>query len=303
MAVGDGRRHSPSPSRPSALIHLKVASRSAPAGTPRLRTGSYTGQAGDLRERFPRVRIRLRGDSHYACPEVMNWCEARGIEYIFGLAGTAPLTARVQTLEARTGARYAARRAAEPPGFKLRRYMDFRGKSWKCERRIGSKPDPTGSTPANRHEPDRPPGAAALRAEILPERENLLKSFTWPPIGPPAREPAPINLSAWGRLLVAVDVPEPHAEALALAPVRHPPEQADQARHRGHRNGRSHSNCSGPGVPGRGYPHRRLGAPRSVRHLTAGRCARTQESVPATPNPTPHLSIKTRPHGHRKTYN
>src|SRR3954471_13416786 len=40
MAVGDGRRQSPSPSRPSALIHLKVASWSAPAGTPRLRTGS-----------------------------------------------------------------------------------------------------------------------------------------------------------------------------------------------------------------------------------------------------------------------
>src|SRR3954454_5103131 len=61
---------------------------------------------GHLRERFP--RIRLRGDSHYACPEVMSWCEAQGIEYIFGLAGTAPLAARVQTLEARTGARYAA---------------------------------------------------------------------------------------------------------------------------------------------------------------------------------------------------
>src|SRR4051812_40498836 len=27
---------------------------------------------GHLRERFPRVRIRLRGDSHYACPEVMT---------------------------------------------------------------------------------------------------------------------------------------------------------------------------------------------------------------------------------------
>ena len=40
MAVGDGRRHSPPPSRASALIHLKVASRSAPAGTPRLRTDS-----------------------------------------------------------------------------------------------------------------------------------------------------------------------------------------------------------------------------------------------------------------------
>src|SRR4051794_8840176 len=40
MAVGDGRRHSPSRSRASALIHLKVASRSAPAGTSRLRTDS-----------------------------------------------------------------------------------------------------------------------------------------------------------------------------------------------------------------------------------------------------------------------
>jgi hypothetical protein len=93
---------------------------------------------GHLRERFPRVRIRLRGDSHYACPEVMSWCEARGVEYIFGLAGTAPLAAQVQTLEARTGARYAARRAAAPAGFKLRRYKDFQGgaKSWNCTRRI-----------------------------------------------------------------------------------------------------------------------------------------------------------------------
>jgi hypothetical protein len=93
---------------------------------------------GHLRERFPRVRIRLHGDSHYACPEVINWCEAHGLEYIFGLAGTTPLATQVQTLEAHTGARYAARCATELPGFKLRRYKDFRGgaKSWKCQRRI-----------------------------------------------------------------------------------------------------------------------------------------------------------------------
>src|SRR3954467_6189750 len=99
----------------------------------------------------------------------MSWCEAGGIEYIFGLAGTAPLAAQVQTLEARTAARYAARRAAEPPGFKLRRYTEFQGgaKSWKCQRRIGSKPDPTTSTPAISS--PLSPGAAALRAKILPE--------------------------------------------------------------------------------------------------------------------------------------
>jgi hypothetical protein len=48
-------------------------------------------------------------------------CEAEAIEYIFGLAGTAPLAAQVQTLEGRTAARYAARCTAEPPKFKLRR--------------------------------------------------------------------------------------------------------------------------------------------------------------------------------------
>src|SRR5918993_410068 len=97
---------------------------------------------GHIRERFPRVRIRLRGDSHYACPEVMSWCEANGLEYIFGLAGTAPLAAQVQTLEGRTAARYTARRAAEPPKFKLRRYMDFQGgaKSWNCQHRIVAGP-------------------------------------------------------------------------------------------------------------------------------------------------------------------
>jgi hypothetical protein len=151
-----------------------------------------------LRERFPRVRIRLRGDSHYACPEVMSWCEAEAIEYIFGLAGTAPLAAQVQTLEGRTAARYAARRTAEPPKFKLRRYMDFQGgaKSWNCQRRIVARveagPDGVDTRYIVTNLTDR-------RAHRLYERkycqrgrmENLLKSFTWPPIGPPAREPAP----------------------------------------------------------------------------------------------------------------
>src|SRR5687768_7184755 len=151
---------------------------------------------GHLRERFPRVRIRLRGDSHYACPEVMSWCEAEAIEYIFGLAGTAPLAARVQTLEARMGARYAARRAAEPPGFKLRRYTDFRGQvlEMPAPDRVEAGPNGIDTRYIVTNLTDR-------RAQRLYERkycqrgrmENLLKSFTWPPIGPPAREPAPIK--------------------------------------------------------------------------------------------------------------
>src|SRR5258708_29843688 len=44
-----------------------------------------------IRRRSPTTRITFRGDSHYAGPEAMAWCEQNGIDYIFGLAGTKPL--------------------------------------------------------------------------------------------------------------------------------------------------------------------------------------------------------------------
>jgi hypothetical protein len=48
-----------------------------------------------IRRHWPTTRVTFRGDSHYACPEVMSWCEANGISYIFGLAGTKPLGKKV----------------------------------------------------------------------------------------------------------------------------------------------------------------------------------------------------------------
>jgi Transposase DDE domain group 1 len=53
--------------------------------------------------------IALRSGPEDTEARLCRGCEARGIEYIFGLSGTAPLAAQVQTLEARTAARYAAR--------------------------------------------------------------------------------------------------------------------------------------------------------------------------------------------------
>jgi len=45
---------------------------------------------GRIRTHWPETRIR--GDGHYARPEVMAWCEARaGIDYLFGLPGNAAL--------------------------------------------------------------------------------------------------------------------------------------------------------------------------------------------------------------------
>ena len=46
-----------------------------------------------IRTHWPETRITLRGDGHYARPEVMVWCEAEGVDYIFGLPGNAALKA------------------------------------------------------------------------------------------------------------------------------------------------------------------------------------------------------------------
>ena len=46
-----------------------------------------------IRRHWPRTRIVFRGDSHYGRTEAMAWCEANGVDYIFGLAGNPVLHA------------------------------------------------------------------------------------------------------------------------------------------------------------------------------------------------------------------
>ena len=42
-----------------------------------------------IRARWPKVRIVLRGDSGFCREELMAWCEAEGVAYLFGLAPNA----------------------------------------------------------------------------------------------------------------------------------------------------------------------------------------------------------------------
>jgi hypothetical protein len=49
-----------------------------------------------IRQHWPNTRLTIRGDSHYGRPEVMAWCEANGLDYIFGLAGNAALDRLVE---------------------------------------------------------------------------------------------------------------------------------------------------------------------------------------------------------------
>jgi hypothetical protein len=44
-----------------------------------------------IRRHWPDTRITLRGDGHYGRPEIMAWCEANAIDYVFGLPGNKAL--------------------------------------------------------------------------------------------------------------------------------------------------------------------------------------------------------------------
>jgi len=46
-----------------------------------------------IRRHGPHTAITLRGDGHYGRPEIMTWCEANSIDYVFGLPGNKTLHA------------------------------------------------------------------------------------------------------------------------------------------------------------------------------------------------------------------
>lgn len=49
-----------------------------------------------LRRHWPATRITLRGDSHDGRPEVMDFCEQNGIDFVLGLSGNAALARAVE---------------------------------------------------------------------------------------------------------------------------------------------------------------------------------------------------------------
>jgi hypothetical protein len=74
-----------------------------------------------IRANWPRVEILVRGDSHYCCPEVLDWCRRNRVDFLLGLAPNPALRGHVAALEASTKARFAT---AEQEG-KLRRFKEF----------------------------------------------------------------------------------------------------------------------------------------------------------------------------------
>jgi hypothetical protein len=85
-----------------------------------------------IRKRWPKTGILFRGDGHYARPEAMAWCETNGVDYVFGLSGTKPLSRKVD--EAADAVR--TERAVDDKDV-VRGYAEtrHRAKSWDRERR------------------------------------------------------------------------------------------------------------------------------------------------------------------------
>ena len=89
---------------------------------------------GAIRSHWPKVEILLRADSHYAGPEVFDWCRTNRVDWVLGLAPNAALAGHVAALEKSTAARF---RAAPTRG-KVRRFMQFydAAQSWRRVERI-----------------------------------------------------------------------------------------------------------------------------------------------------------------------
>jgi hypothetical protein len=110
-----------------------------------LRTGktpSGTEAAGHIRRLVRHIRrywpdtgITIRGDGHYGRPEVMAFCEAAGIDFVFGLPTNAALRAEPAIVAA---ADACAVRRAERQAPVLRSYAEARygAKSWNRQRRV-----------------------------------------------------------------------------------------------------------------------------------------------------------------------
>jgi hypothetical protein len=89
-----------------------------------------------IRQSWPEVHIILRADSGFAREELMGWCEANAVDFVFGLA-------RNQRLQRALGGELAQARALhEKSGKPARVFKDFvyrTKKSWSRQRRVIGK--------------------------------------------------------------------------------------------------------------------------------------------------------------------
>jgi len=63
---------------------------------------------GRIRKAWPKVKILVRGDSGFARPNLMNWCEANHVDTIFGLARNTVLLHKARKVRSRAAVEFMA---------------------------------------------------------------------------------------------------------------------------------------------------------------------------------------------------
>jgi hypothetical protein len=89
-----------------------------------------------IREAWPQVQIIVRGDSGFCRDYLMGWCEANGVDYLFGLAKNNRLLKLLAAEMQQAQEGYQQTKQA------TRVFKDFRYRtldSWRCERRVVGK--------------------------------------------------------------------------------------------------------------------------------------------------------------------
>jgi hypothetical protein len=116
----------------------------------KLRRSNIDGAAGareeverlvtQIRASWPRTRILLRADSGFCREELMSWCEANRVDYLFGLARNARLVGEIEQELAQAG------EESRVTGKPARRFKDFTYStlnSWSRRRRVVAKAEVT----------------------------------------------------------------------------------------------------------------------------------------------------------------
>jgi hypothetical protein len=93
-----------------------------------------------IRRHWPTTRITIRGDGHYCRPEVMDWCEVQGVDYVFGLTGTKALAAKVEEVADDIRVERAIEDKDAVRGFAETTHG---AKSWTRERRVSARIEAT----------------------------------------------------------------------------------------------------------------------------------------------------------------
>src|SRR5947208_7090789 len=93
-----------------------------------------------IRRHWPQTRITIRGDGHYARPQVMEWCDENDIDFVFGLPGNTVLDRLVDAVADDIRTRRALDQKPCLRGFAE---TSYRAKSWHIDRRACARIEAT----------------------------------------------------------------------------------------------------------------------------------------------------------------